>query len=101
MKRNFLSIAVLTVVLSVSSCKSSSSSFEADVKKMADYLCKEQQLRAKDPSDEKAKKDLEKVEAEMKAYSDKMEEKYKDKKGDKEMDAKAEKIMTDVMTKCK
>lgn len=100
MKKNFLSLAVLAIVLVLSSCKSSSS-FEGDVRKMADYRCKKQQLQAKDPADEKAKKELEDLDKEMDAYRDQMEKKYKEKKDDKEMNEKAEKIMKEVMDKCK
>jgi hypothetical protein len=100
MKKNFLSIAVLTIVICLSSCKSSSS-FEGDVRKMADYRCKKQLLQAKDPADEKAKKELEELDKEMDAYSEKMRVKYEAKKDDKEMEAKAESIMKEVMEKCK
>ncbi len=102
MKKNFLSIAVLAIVLGVASCKSSSSSsFEGDVKKLAEYQCKEMQLMAKDPGDEKAKKELEDLEKEMKEFKDKMQEKYKDKENDKEMNEKGNKIVKDIMDKCK
>ena len=102
MKKNFLSIAVFAVVLILSSCKSSSSSsFDSDVRKMAELLCKTQKLQAKDPSDEKVKKELEDIQKEMMAYGNKMEEKYKDKKGNKEMEEKAEAIMKEEMVKCK
>ncbi len=102
MKKNFLSIAALAIVLGLTSCtSSSSSSFESDVKKLADYQCKEMQLMAKDPADEKAKKELEDLGEEMKEYRDKMQEKYKDKENDKEMNEKADKIMKEIMDKCK
>lgn len=101
MKKNFLSIAVLAVVISLSSCKSSSSSFEGDVRKMADYLCQLQKLEAKAATDENAKKEIEAIQKEMTEYSNKMETKYKDKKGDKAMEDKAEAIMKEVMAKCK
>ncbi len=102
MKKKFLSAIAIAALLSLSSCKSSGSgSFETDVRKMADYFCKEQKLEAKDPTDESAKKELENLRAEMKAFDDKMEEKYKDKKGDKTMNDKAEVIMKEVMEKCK
>lgn len=100
MKKNFFSLAVLALIFVLSSC-SSKSSFESDVRKMADYRCKMQQLKAKDPSDEKVKKELEVLEKEMDTYGEKMEKKYKDKKDDKEMNDKAEKIMDEVMAKCK
>jgi hypothetical protein len=100
MRKNFLSIAVLAIVICLSSCKSSSS-FEGDVRKMADYRCKKQLLQAKDPADEKAKKELEELDKEMDAYSEKMRVKYEAKKDDKEMEAKADSIMKEVMEKCK
>ena len=79
----------------------SSSSFDNDVRKMADLQCRVQKLEAKDPADLKAKKDLADLEKEMEAYGNKMEEKYKDKKDDKEMEAQAQAIITEVMDKCK
>lgn len=101
MKKNFLSIAVLAVVISLSSCGSSSSSFEGDVRKMANYLCQLQKLEMKAATDESAKKEMETIQKEMTEYSNKMETKYKDKKGDKAMEDKAEAIMKEVMAKCK
>jgi peptidoglycan hydrolase CwlO-like protein len=100
MKKNYLSLAVLAIVLTLSSC-GSSSSFDSDVRKMADYRCKKQLLQAKDPTDEKAKKELEELEKEMDAYGEKMAKKYEAKKNDKDMDAKAAAIMKEVMEKCK
>jgi peptidoglycan hydrolase CwlO-like protein len=101
MKKKFLSITVLAIVISLSSCGSSSSSFESDVRKMANYQCKEKQLQAKDPSDEEAKKELEDLGKEIDAYSKKMEAKYRDKTDDKEMEARARFIMNEAMEKCK
>ena len=100
MKKKFFSIALLAIVLSVSSCNSSSS-FDSDVRKMADYRCKMQKLMATGTSDEKVQKELEVLQKEMETFADKMEEKYKDKKDDKAMEAKAEAIMKEVMDKCK
>jgi Skp family chaperone for outer membrane proteins len=100
MKKNFLSMAILAVVVSMASC-GSSSSFEGDVKKFANMRCKAQQLAAKDQSDEKVKKELEDLQKEMEAYGDKMTKKYESKKDDKEMEEKADKIMEDIMNKCK
>ncbi|MGH2554036.1 MAG: hypothetical protein ACRDEB_09980 [Chitinophagaceae bacterium] len=99
MKKNFLSIAALAVVIIMSSC--GSSSFEKDVRKMANMRCEARQLAAKDQSDEKVKKEMEELEKEMDAYGDKMRKKYEDKKDDKVMNEKAEKIMSEVMGKCK
>lgn len=101
MKKNFLSVIVLAFVISISSCKSSSSSFDSDVRKMADYRCQLQQLMAKDPSDEKAKKELEELSVKVKAYGDEMGKKYEKMKDDKDMEAKADAIMKEVMDKCK
>ena len=96
MKKNFLSLIVLVFVISFSSCKSSSS-FDSDVRKMADYRCQMKQLMAKDPSDEKAKKELQELSVKMEAFGDEMS-KMKD---DKDMDAKADAILKEVMDKCK
>lgn len=68
---------------------------------MADFNCKAQKLMAKDPTDEKAKKDLADLRKEIDAYGEKMSEKYKDKKDDKEMETKAQSIMMEVMKNCK
>jgi predicted transcriptional regulator len=99
MKKNFLSIAVLAVVIGLSSC--GSSSFESDVRKMANMECKMQQLAAKDQSDEKVKKEMEDLKKEGDAFNDKMKEKYKKDKDDKAMEEKAKNIMEEVMKNCK
>jgi organic hydroperoxide reductase OsmC/OhrA len=101
MKRNFLSIAILAVVISLSSCGSSSSSFENDVRKMADYQCKMTKLSVTAATDEKAKKELEELSKEVTKFAKEMEKKYESKKDDKEMEAKAEAIMKEAMEKCK
>ena len=98
MKKNFLSIAILAVVVSMSSC-GSSSSFESDVRKKADFMCKVQKLST--ATDEKAVKELTDVKKEMDEFDAKMEKKYKDKKKDDASNATAQKIMTEVMEKCK
>lgn len=98
MKKNFLSIAILAVVVSMSSC-GSSSSFESDVRKKADFMCKVQKLST--ATDEKAVKELADVKKEMDEFDAKMEKKYKDKKKDDASNATAQKIMTEVMEKCK
>ncbi len=100
-EKEFFINSCAAVIISLSACKSSSSSFEGDVRKMADYLCQIQKLGAKDPADENAKKEIEAIQKEMTEYSNKMETKYKDKKGDKAMEDKAEAIMKEVMAKCK
>jgi hypothetical protein len=100
MKKHFLPIAIVAIALTISSC-GSSSSFDSDVRKMADYQCKIQKLMAKDPADEAAKKEAAEIRKEIEAYAEKMEKKYESKKGDKEMEAKADAIMKEVMDKCK
>lgn len=100
MKKTFLLIATFAVILGVSSCKSSGS-FESDVKKYANMKCKRQQLEAKDQSDEKVKKEMDDLNKEIDEYTNTMDKKYADKKGDKAMEEKANKIMDDVMAKCK
>ena len=98
MKKNFFSIAILAVVVSISSC-GSSSSFESDVRKRADFMCKVQKLST--ASDEKAVKELADIKKEMEEFDAKMEKKYKDKQPDSAQNATAQKIMTEVMEKCK
>lgn len=100
MKKTIFSAIAIMAVVTFSAC-GSSNSFDSDVRKMADYECKMMKLKAKDPSDEKAQKELTDLQKEMEDYSTKMEAKYKDKKGDKEMETKAEAIMKEVMDKCK
>lgn len=63
--------------------------------------CKAQLLAAKDQSDEKVKKEMEELQKEMEAYGEKMEKKYKGKENDKALNEKADKIMEEVMAKCK
>lgn len=99
MKKNFLLIAILGVVVSSSSCGGSSSSFESDVRKKADYLCKVQKLSA--ATDEKSVKELADVKKEMEEFDAKMEKKYDDKQPDEKSQASAKKIMEEVMEKCK
>ena len=93
-------MAILAVVVSMSSC-GGGSSFEGDVKKFGNMRCKDQQLKAKDQSDEKVKKELEDLQKEMETYGDEMSKKYEKDKDNKEMEAKADKIMKDIMDKCK
>ena len=98
MKKNFFSIAILAVVVSISSC-GSSSSFESDVRKKADFMCKVQKLST--ATDEKSVKELADVKKEMDEFDEKMEKKYKDKAQDSATNASAQKIMTEVKEKCK
>jgi hypothetical protein len=98
MKKIFLSIVVIAVVVSISSC-GSSSAFERDVRKKADYMCKMQKLAT--ATDEKSVKKLEEIKKEMDEFNDVMIKKYEDKKSDDASIATAEKIMMEVMEKCK
>lgn len=100
MKKTIFSAIAIMAVVTFSAC-GSSNSFDSDVRKMADYQCKIKQLMAKDPTDEKAQKELTDLQKEMEDYSNKMEAKYKDKKEDKDLEAKAQAIMKEVMDKCK
>jgi peptidoglycan hydrolase CwlO-like protein len=100
MRKKILFLAVFALVYSLTSC-GSSSSFEGDVKKMASYRCKAQQLSAKDPADEKAKNELEELQKEIIEYAAKMEKKYGDKKDDEAWKAKGDKIYKEEMSKCK
>ncbi|MDF2382779.1 hypothetical protein JMG10_14955 [Nostoc ellipsosporum NOK] len=100
MKKATFAFAAGLLLLSVTSC-SSSSSFESDVRKMAGLMCRAQKVAVKAATDESAKKELESIEKEAEEFGKKMEEKYKDKKEDKEMNAKAEKIISEEMAKCK
>ncbi len=102
MKKKLIYLAIAGLLTGTISCSSKSGgSFESDVRKMADYRCQVQKLSAKDPSDEKAKKELEDVTKEMQEFRDKMEKKYEDKKNDSVMNNKADKIMDEEMAKCK
>ena len=100
MKKNFLLLTMIAFMIGISSC-GSKSSFESDVKKMAKYRCKEQQLMAKDQSDEKVKKELSELKEEIEEYRKKMSKKYEGKEKDEEMNKKADQIMDEEMAKCK
>ena len=100
MKKNIFNLVIFAGLLGLSSC-SGKSGFESDVTKMANYRCQIKKLEAKDPTDQSAQKELEAAKKDMNDFSNKMEEKYKDKKDDSAMNAQAEKIMLDVMAKCK
>lgn len=99
MKKVTFAFAAGLVLLSFASC--SSSSFESDVKKMAGYMCRAQQLAAKAATDESAKKEMETLEKDAQAFSEKMKEKYKGMESDKEKNEQAEKIINEEMAKCK
>jgi hypothetical protein len=99
MKKYLILLPAFALAMLLHSC-SYSSSFESDVRKMADYMCKAQQLSAKAPTDESAQKELDKLKKEMEEYSEKMEKKYKDQKDEKK-EEQADKILQEVMDKCK
>lgn len=100
MKKFFALLAILFILSGVYSCKSGSS-FEKDVRKRADYMCKVQLLTAKAATNESAAKDLENVKKELENFDTEMEKKYKDQKPDTKMNDKAQAIIADVMAKCK
>jgi Skp family chaperone for outer membrane proteins len=100
MKKATFAFAAGLVLLSFASC-SSSSSFESDVKKMAGYMCRAQQLAVKAATDESAKKEMETLEKDAQAFSEKMKEKYKGMESDKAKNEQAEKIINEEMAKCK
>jgi peptidoglycan hydrolase CwlO-like protein len=99
MRKYLILLPAIAMVVLLYSC-SSSSSFENDVRKMANYRCKTQQLTAKAATDENAQKELEKLEKEIEEYNIKMKEKYKDQKDEKK-EEQADNIFKDVMDKCK
>jgi formate-dependent nitrite reductase cytochrome c552 subunit len=100
MKKYVALLVGLFILSGFYSCKSGSS-FEKDVRKRADYMCKVQKLTAKAATDESAAKDLENVKKEMDTFDEQMEKKYKDQKPDSKQTEKAQAIMADVMAKCK
>lgn len=99
MKKATFAFAAGLVLLSFASC--SSSSFESDVKKMAGFMCRAQKVSAKAATDEAAQKELESIEKEAQAFSEKMKEKYKGMESDKAKNEQAEKIINEEMAKCK
>ena len=100
MKKKLFLVAAMALFFCITSC-GSKSSFESDVRKMANSRCKEQQLMAKDQSDAKIKSEMDDLQKEMAAFRQKMSEKYKGKEKDEEMNKKADQIMDEVMAKCK
>jgi Skp family chaperone for outer membrane proteins len=99
MKKATFAFAAGLVLFSFASC--SSSSFESDVKKMAGFMCRAQKVSAKAATDEAAQKELESIEKEAQAFSEKMKEKYKGMESDKAKNEQAEKIINEEMAKCK
>ena len=99
MKKYFLSMTILAIVVSMSSCGGSSSSFDNDMTNYANVNCKFQLLSSKDQSDENVKKELGVLRQELFDLGNKMAEKYN--KGTIEWNAKGKKIMEDIMDKCK
>ncbi len=100
MKKRLLSVALVTAVLFATSC-GSSSSFESDVRKKANYMCELQKLEAKAATDESVTKEIEKVKKEMDAFDEKMEKKYDKKEPTEAQQEAAKKIFEEVMAKCK
>ncbi|MBK8951981.1 MAG: hypothetical protein IPM85_06380 [Chitinophagaceae bacterium] len=100
MKKRLLSAALIAAVLFTTSC-GSSSSFESDVRKKANYMCEIQKLEAKAATDEKAAKEMESIKKEMDAFDEKMEKKYDKKEPTEAQQKKAREIMEEVMAKCK
>ena len=88
MKKNFLSMAILAVVVSMSSC-GGGSSFEGDVKKFGNMRCKAQQLAAKDQSDEKVKKELDDKDNQTKEQLSKVQAEYEQELLEKEVEIEA------------
>ena len=100
MKKYFLSLAVLALVVGVSSC-GSGSGFESDVRKQAKFECSMSKLMAKDQNDEKVKKEIEDLQKEMDEFEEKMEKKYDEKEPSEKEQAKAMEIMKEEKEKCK
>ena len=93
-------MASFAIMVGAVSCKSSSS-FDKDVRKRGEYMCTIQKLTAKGGTDEASIKALEKAKKELDEYDATMEKKYKDKEPTKEQQESAEKILKEVMDKCK
>ena len=100
MRKHVLTVATLAMLLGTVACKSKSS-FESDVQKRADYMCKIQRLEAKAGSDEKAAKEVEALKKEMDEFDNKMEAKYKGKEPTDKQQEAARKIIEETMAKCK
>lgn len=75
--------------------------FEDEMKKIAYYRCELQHLRDIEDPDEELRAKIERLEAEMEEYAQKLEEKYHDDKNNKAIEEKAEKIIDEEMEKCK
>lgn len=90
-------VVSITMLVAVISC-GSSTSFEDDVKKMANYQCEIKKLLAKDQSDKEVQKQETALQKEMEEFAVRMGKKYADKKVDTEKEAK---IMKDILDKCK
>lgn len=84
----------------LSSC--GESEFEADGRKMARLICKQQQLATKAANgDETAKIELEKVQNERDKLKEELSIKYKKDVADEKMRKKAEEITAEELAKCK
>lgn len=100
MKKQLLSAILIGAVMFTTSC-GSSSSFESDVRKKANYMCEIQKLQDKAATDESAAKKLETIKKEMDAFDEKMEKKYDKKEPSEAQQKKAKEIVEEVMAKCK
>jgi hypothetical protein len=98
MRKNLFSFLALAFVISLTSCGGGGGGFEGDVRKMANYRCDLQKLMAQESPDTKKIEDLQKK---MGEFADKMSKKYEKDKDNEAMEEKAEKIMDEVMEKCK
>lgn len=96
MKKQVFALALSGLVLFTTGCGGSGSSFEADVKKKADYMCQIQKLQAAGKTEE-----AEKITKEMDAFDEKMEKKYKDKEPSEAEQKKGREIVESVMKDCK
>jgi hypothetical protein len=100
MKKTLLSLVAATAII-LTSC-GGGGGYEADARKAGEMACEMQKLTTKAMAgDEDAKKKLEEKGKEMEEFGKKMEEKYKDKKGDKAFEEKGEKIVEEILAKCK
>jgi spermidine/putrescine-binding protein len=93
--KKMLALVAIAAAFSLTSC--GGGGFEADVRKAAEMGCKLDKLSKDSTKADEAKAFAKEAEE----FTTKMGKKYEDKKGDKDMEAKAEKIIKEVMEKCK
>ncbi|MEM9981192.1 MAG: hypothetical protein AAF734_01775 [Bacteroidota bacterium] len=102
--KNLLLAAGFMCIAMFPSCNNASP--EADVKKLAGFMCESAELSKKllSEKDEAKQKEIqaqmEEVQKEAEEFSKSMEEKYKDIEEDKEMQEKIQSIMKEEMKKC-